>query len=106
MKRGTIRDVDLLDEVVALEQQSGFAPERIPTRRMKAIFFMLPTGSRQPASAGQKVRVTFTDGRQVAGFSTDHKASGNGFFITPADNRTNTARIFIYRSSVHAVAEG
>jgi hypothetical protein len=106
VKRGTIRDMDLLDDVISLEQQTGFAPERIPGKRVKAIFFMLPTGARQPQAEGQKVRVTFNDGRQVAGFSRDYKGSGQGFFMIPADNRTNTARIFIYRSSVQAVAEG
>jgi hypothetical protein len=106
VKRGAIRDVDLLDEVIALEQQTGFAPERIPTQRVKAVFFMLATGSRPPQPDGHKVRVTFTDGRQVAGFSHDYKGTGQGFFVIPADTRTNTSRIFIYRASVQAVAEG
>jgi hypothetical protein len=106
VKRGVIRDVDLLDEAIALEQQTGFTPERIPGKRVKAIFFMLPAGARQPQADGQKIRVTFNDGRQVAGFSRDFKSGGQGFFLIPADNRTNTARIFVYRSSVQAVAEG
>jgi hypothetical protein len=106
VKRGIIRDVDLLDESIALEQQTGFNPERIPGKRLKAIFFMLPTGARQPQAEGQKIRVTFNDGRQVAGFSRDFKEGGQGFFLIPADSRTNTARIFVYRTSVQAVAEG
>jgi hypothetical protein len=106
VKRGAIRDVNLLDESIPLEQQTGFAPERIPISRVKAIFFMLATGSRPPQPDGQKVRVTFTDGRQVAGFSHDYKSAGEGFFVIPADTRTNTSRIFIYRSSVQTVAEG
>jgi len=106
VKRGTIRDADLLDEVISLEQQSGFAPEQIPGKRVKAIFFMLTAGARQPQGEGQKIRVTFNDGRQVAGFSQDFKGTTPGFFVIPADQRTNTARIFIYRSSVQAVAEG
>jgi hypothetical protein len=106
VKRGVIRDVDLLDESIALEQQTGFTPERIPGKRVKAIFFMLPAGGRQPQPEGQKIRVTFSDGRQMAGFSKDFKHGGEGFFFIPADNRTNTARIFVYRSNVQAVAEG
>ncbi|WP_415835518.1 DUF6982 domain-containing protein, partial [Corallococcus soli] len=106
VKRGTIRDADLLEEVISLEQQSGFAPERIPGKRVKAIFFMLAAGARQPQAEGSKIRVTFNDGRQVAGFSQDFKGPTPGFFVIPADNRTNTARIFIYRASVQAVAEG
>jgi hypothetical protein len=106
VKRGAIRDVDLLDESIPLEQQTGFAPERIPIKRIKAIFFMLATGSRPPQPDGQKIRITFIDGRQVAGFSHDYKGTGEGFFVIPADTRTNTSRIFIYRASVQAVAEG
>jgi hypothetical protein len=106
VKRGTLRDVDLLDETIPLEQQTGFAPENIPVKRVKAIFFMLPPTGRQPQPEGQKIRITFNDGRQVAGFSNDYKNTRPGFFVVPADNRTNTERIFIYRSSVQAVAEG
>jgi hypothetical protein len=106
VKRGVIRDVDLLDDAIALEQQTGFTPERIPGKRVKAIFFMLPAGARLPQAEGQKIRVTFNDGRQVAGFSQDFQEGGQGFFLIPADNRTNTARIFVYRSNVQAVAEG
>ena len=106
VKRGTIRDIDLLDQAVHLEQQTGFAPERIPVSRLKAVFFMLPAGSRPPTASGQKLRVTFNDGRQVAGFCSDYSSNAPGFFVVPADNRTNTARIFIYRSSVQSVIEG
>jgi hypothetical protein len=104
VKRGTVRDVDLMDDAIPLEQQTGFAPELIPVKRMKAVFFMLPAGSRLPPTAGKKLRITFIDGRQVAGFSTNYKGNEPGFFIVPADNRTNIARIFIYRASVRAVA--
>jgi len=106
VKRGTIRDLDLTSEVIPLEQQAGSAPEAIPVTRVKAIFFMLPTGARQPAMEGEKIRITFNDGRQVAGFSQDYKSDDSGFFVIPADNRTNTARIYIYRTSVQAVAVG
>jgi len=106
VKRGAIRDVDLCEETIPLEQQTGFAPERIPIKRVKAVFFMLATGSRPPQPDGQKIRITFVDGRQVAGFSHDYKGSGEGFFVIPADTRTNTSRIFIYRASVQAIAEG
>ncbi|MFY0580532.1 DUF6982 domain-containing protein [Cystobacter fuscus] len=106
VKRGAIRDVDLLDAAIPLEQQAGFAPESIAIQRVKAIFFMLATGSRPPQPEGQKIRVTFNDGRRVAGFSNDYQGTGQGFFVIPADTRTNTSRIFIYRSSVQTVAEG
>jgi hypothetical protein len=103
VKRGAIRDQDLGDEVISLEANAGVLPERIARTRVKALFFMLSPGSKAPAPTGAKVRVTFLDGRQVAGFSTDSTSRGPGFFVVPADNRTNTARIFIYRHSVDAI---
>ncbi|MBX5484436.1 MAG: hypothetical protein IRZ16_21655 [Myxococcaceae bacterium] len=106
VKRGLIRDVDLFDPHIPLEQQTGYAPERIAINRVKAIFFMLPQGARPPPVSGKKIRVTFSDGRQVAGFSDDYANNDPGFFVIPADNRTNTDRIFIYRGSVQAIVEG
>jgi hypothetical protein len=106
VKRGVIRDVDLMDQAIPLEQQAGFAPERIPIGRVKAIFFMTQAGIRPPSPSGEKIRVTFRDGRQVAGFSSDYKASEIGFFMVPADTRTNTARIYVFRSSVQGIAAG
>ena len=103
VKRGVLRDTKLDDETVGLEAQPG-AIERIARPRIKAIFFMLPAGVKAPAPTGDKLRVTFKDGRQLAGFSSDHRGSGLGFFVVPADNRTNTERIFIYRASVEKVA--
>ena len=106
VKRGTLRDADLLDEQISMEGQAGFAPEAIATSRIKAVFFMLPAGSRPQIPEGQKLRITFNDGRQVAGFSSGYSRTAPGFFLVPAENRTNTARIFIYRSSVQSVQEG
>jgi hypothetical protein len=103
VKRGSIRDADLAGEQVVLHTGAE-ATESIPRGRVKAVFFMLAPGSRSPPTEGSKVRVTFRDGRQVAGFSKDFRKPGVGFFVVPADNRTNTERIFIYRHSVSGVA--
>ena len=103
VKRGVLRDANLGDDTVGLEAQPG-ALENIPRPRIKAIFFMLPSGQKPVPPTGDKLRVTFKDGRQLAGFSSDHKGTGLGFFVVPADNRTNTERIFIYRSSVEKIS--
>lgn len=102
VKRGALKDPDLGAESLSLEGTAG-GIEAIALGRVKAIFFMLAPGARSPAGDGQKVRVTFKDGRQVAGFSRDHQQGGPGFFVVPADNRTNTERIYIYRHGVQAV---
>ncbi len=105
VKRGTVRDVDLLSNSVPIDLQSGEGTEDIAVNRIKAIFFMLSPGTDRPPPQGQKICVGFQDGREVVGFSNDHKSSDPGFFLTPADSRTNTARIYIFRWSVAALAE-
>ncbi|MEW5743201.1 MAG: hypothetical protein AB1938_30075 [Myxococcota bacterium] len=102
VKRGAIRDADLCGPSLLLELPAG-GSETISRDRIKALFFMLNPGTRPPAADGAKVRVTFKDGRQVAGFSRDHQSPQAGFFVVPADNRTNTERIFIYRHGLQTV---
>jgi hypothetical protein len=106
VRRGVVRDLDLMDSVISLELQPGAPAERLSSSRLKAIFFMNARGETPSAPTGEKIRVTFNDGRQLFGFSTDHRGDEPGFFLVPADNRTNTARIYVYRSSVQGVSVG
>jgi hypothetical protein len=101
VKRGVIRNADVLAQTIAIEQ-SGQS-EQVPTERIKAIFFMKPPGAGDPPATGQKIRVTLADGRQVLGFSTDFQSDGPGFFLVPADVRTNTSRIYLFRSAVDVI---
>ena len=103
VKRGAIVNAKLGEPQLHLQLASG-GNEVLPKERVKALFFMLAPGARPAATAGSKVRVTFKDGRQVAGFSADHQSASAGFFVVPADNRTNTERIFIFRHAVQSVA--
>jgi hypothetical protein len=64
---------------------------------------MLAAGERPPEPDGKRVRVTFADGRQVAGFSPDYREDRVGFFMIPADTRTNTGRIWVYRAAARQV---
>ncbi|HEY6105887.1 MAG TPA: hypothetical protein VIV59_07890, partial [Anaeromyxobacteraceae bacterium] len=102
--RGTIADVDLDATAIPLVAAPGNAPEPVAAARVKAIFFMLLPGGRPPAPEGSRVRVTFRDGRQVAGFSPDYDPQAVGFFMIPADSRTNTGRIWVYRAAVRQVS--
>lgn len=104
VKRGVVRDLDVSDQILPLDPQTGDPVESLNTNELKAIFFMLPPGSTPLPAEGDKVRVTFNDGRQMAGYSSDYTREGLGFFLVPADNRTNTARLFIYKSGIQSVA--
>ncbi len=104
VKRGVIEDPDLASHALVLDAQAGQAPEEIETDKVKAIFFMLAPGEKAPAPEGNRVRVSFRDGRQVAGFCPDYDETGVGFFMIPGDSRTNTGRIWVYRSAVRDVS--
>lgn len=104
VRRGVLEDVDLAAASFGLSAQPGGAPELVGAEKVKAIFFMLAPGEKAPAPEGKKVRVTFRDGRQIAGFSPEYDDTGPGFFVIPADTRTNTGRIWVYRAAVKQVA--
>ena len=104
VKRGLLEDPELDAVVLGLAPQPGADPEVLQSEKVKAIFFMLGPGEPPPTPAGKRVRVTFRDGRQIAGFSPDYSDQGAGFFMVPADTKTNTARIWVYRSAVKAVS--
>ncbi|HUK66009.1 MAG TPA: hypothetical protein VLV17_04225 [Anaeromyxobacteraceae bacterium] len=104
VKRGILTDAALDGVVVLLAPQLGGAPTPVPVELIKAIFFMMPPGAQPKAPEGKRVRVTFRDGRQVAGFSSDYAPDRVGFFMVPVDTRTHTERIWVYRSAVRQVA--
>jgi hypothetical protein len=104
VKRGILEDPELDLPSLALAPQPGAAQEEIATEKVKAIFFMLSPGEKAPVAEGKRVRVTFRDGRQIAGFSPDYHESGIGFFMIPADTKTNTGRIWVFRAAVRQVA--
>ncbi len=102
--RGTLADADLEAPELALDSGDPGATSPVATDGVKAIFFMLAPGEEPQAPLGKRVRVTFRDGRQVAGFSPDYREGGMGFFMFPADTRTNTGRIWVYQAAVKQVS--
>jgi hypothetical protein len=101
--RGTLTDCDLEAADLALDSGAATGPAAVPSAGVKAIFFMLAPGEQPPAPQGRRVRVAFRDGRQVAGFSPDYHDGGVGFFMIPADTRTNTGRIWVYQAATRQV---
>jgi hypothetical protein len=104
VKRGLLADALLDAELLTLLPQGPGAQEALRTDSVKAIFFMLAAGEKAPTPEGKKVRVTFRDGRQVAGYSPDYQEGLIGFFMIPADTRTNTGRIWVYQAAVRQVS--
>lgn len=103
--RGTVHNLDLQEDALAVQQPDGRSVE-LPTRRLKAVFFVLSPGEKPLPSRGERVQVTFRDGRQVVGYSDDHANGEPGFFVVPSDARTNTARVYVFRGGVQSITTG
>jgi len=95
--------------------RGGDAPPlevRVPD--LKAVFFVkdLNGNSRSPKSnsfnpasraPGRKVRVRFRDGEVMQGFSWGYQVGRFGFFVIPADERSNNERCYIVSSATEEI---
>lgn len=52
---------------------------------------------------GRRIMVTFTDGETLCGFTTAHAKEKPGFFVVPADLKSNNARVFVMSSAVRKI---
>lgn len=86
--------------------------EPIDTERLKALFFVKDTDGNKDhresyhdeiSGMGRKLKVKFTDGEMLIGYSLDYSADRHGFFLTPADLHSNNRRIFIIKSATEEV---
>jgi len=84
----------------------------VPVARLKAIFFVRefdgdPAHVDQNvfigAPLGRKVEVTFHDGEVLVGSTMSYRCDGNGFFVQPADPRSNNQRVFVILGSIQHV---
>jgi len=81
---------------------------------LKALFFVRSyegeadrhrSYSFQDATAqGRRVKVRFTDGEEVAGFTVGYSKEKQGFFLIPADPAGNNTRVFVLNAAVAEVS--
>jgi hypothetical protein len=55
------------------------------------------------ALSGKKIEVTFKDGEVFVGTTTGYDAHRPGFFLFPADDKTNNTRTFVMTAAVKNV---
>jgi hypothetical protein len=76
----------------------------LPLSQLKALFFVRDFAGDQnridnqefgSAPQGRKVAVTFRDGETLVGSTLGYRGEGNGFFVHPADSRSNNLRVFV-----------
>ena len=85
----------------------------VPVGALKALFFVRTyegnpkhIEDRDLANAkglGRKIVVTFADGEQLCGFTTGYSKEKQGFFVTPADPKSNNARVYVVTASVKKI---
>jgi hypothetical protein len=94
-----------------LEKSSGEIVE-IGIEDLKAIFFVKDfEGDKnrkdnyndQIAGGGRKMRVNFSDGEIVIGYTLGYSPDRQGFYMTPADLQGNNERIFVVKSATSKI---
>jgi hypothetical protein len=89
------------------EDRTG-APLFLTLSQLKAVFFVREFGGDPAriertefgdASHGRKVEVAFEDGEVLVGTTLAYRADGSGFFVQPADARSNNMRVFVSPSA-------
>jgi hypothetical protein len=87
---------------------------RVVMQELKAVFFVrdfVGNGSYKEGKSfvlgkplsGRKVEVTFQDGEVLVGTTTGYDPIRPGFFLFPADDRSNNVRMYIVTKAVKAV---
>jgi hypothetical protein len=94
-----------------LELVSGERIE-IHIEELKAMFFVKSyEGDKQHEKnyadkvpgGGRKIKVKFTDGEMITGYTTGYSADRAGFYMVPGDLRGNNERIFVVSSATEAI---
>ena len=112
--KGTTQDFSVSrDSFHVIPPDVGATPIRVNVPALKAVFFVKDhTGDKdynekkafEKLVPGRKLQVTFRDGEVLVGSSTAYDAARPGFFMTPADPKSNNDRIFVVMKAVRAVA--
>lgn len=90
----------------------------IPLPELKGIFFVKDFAGRadykdrqgfdaaaaSESRQGRRVRVRFADGEWMLGTTDEYQLDGPGFFLVPADPRSNIERCFVVSEATRSVA--
>jgi hypothetical protein len=80
--------------------------------RLKALFFVrdfagdhmrVERRDFNSAPQGRKVAIAFHDGEMLIGSTLEYRGDGSGFFVLPADPRSNNLRVFVAPGSTQQV---
>jgi hypothetical protein len=84
----------------------------VPVGHLKAIFFVRDFSGESryverktfdQHTAGRRIAITFLDDEQLVGTTLNYRPDGDGFFVIPADPKSNNLRVFIVARAVRHV---
>lgn len=101
--------------MVPVESAPGAKPLEILVADLKALFFIKDfaghpeykeTDEFDPAKpiSGRKIRVLFKDGEVMVGSTQGYQPGRPGFFVTPADPKSNNDRCFVVTAATQEVS--
>lgn len=85
---------------------------QVPIAGLKAVFFVrdfrgdadyVEEKRFEQGGHGRRIEVTFFDQEVLVGRTLSYRPEGQGFFLLPADPRTNNVRVFVVTSAVRHV---
>ena len=90
----------------------GGETEQIEVEQLKAFFLVKDYEGNKDynedyndeiTGAGRKISVKFSDGESIIGYTLGYSPDRQGFYMTPADLKSNNERIFVVKSASEKV---
>ncbi len=96
------------------QKSSGQDTQQILVKDLKAIFFVKDFGGNPTyderrqfgdgdKTQGRKMEILFKDGEKLVGSTLGYEPNRPGFFIHPADDKSNNIRVFVVQAAVNNV---
>ncbi len=101
--------------LVPTDAPPDFKPIAVVVKELKAVFFVKDfTGNRHynekkdfdmlKAALGRKIKVVFQDGEILIGTTQGYQPGRLGFFVIPADPKSNNDRCYVISSATREVS--
>jgi hypothetical protein len=114
MLKGTTQDfAPAKDAFHVIGSEGGARPVKVAVADLKAVFFVKSLVGNpayievkefgRPAQ-GRRVQVIFKDGETIVGSAQSYQPDRTGFFLIPADPKSNNERIFVVARAVDKVS--
>jgi small nuclear ribonucleoprotein (snRNP)-like protein len=112
--RGRVYDFSPLKNTFRLVPEDGLQQQgsEIALNDLKAVFFVKDfrgdskykeSKKIEERKQGRKIEVTFSDGEKIVGTTQGYNPKNKGFFLFPADAKSNSLRIFVVNWNVRDV---